>query len=365
MKKYLFSILLTVFAATTLVSCLNDDDTDKREVVTIDYTAGAFILNEGNYYNQVNGSLTYLDYSSFGVNNNVFKNANNRSLGGTPNSLAVTAGYMFIATTDDNVVEAIDGNLKSAGQINIQQPRELAVDSQYVYVSSYDGCVYKVSAKDRQIVTRSEKIGACLEGIALRGDYVYVCNAYNSDYTYNTNVVKLRASDLQKVADIEVPCNPTTLRVSGDNLYVLSTGNYADVKSQVSRIDKSDNVTYLCDATLFDVLNDVIVGINSVTDWSTNETKTSYFTYSKDGKLAEFKPAVTIPSPCSVAIDPNNGYILIGSYKLNDKGTPDYSAPGHMFLLAGISPTSQYLRFDVGVGPTNILFNVDKLITYK
>lgn len=365
MKKYLFSILLTVFAATTLVSCLNDDDTDKREVVAIDYTAGAFILNEGNYYNQVNGSLSYLDYNSYGVTNGLFKTKNNRALGGTPNSLAMTAGYMFIATTDDNTVEAVDGNLKSAGQIKINQPRELAVDSQYVFVSSYDGCVYKVSAKDKQIVTRSEKIGACLEGIALRGDYIYVCNAYNSDYTYNTNVVKLKASTLEKVADIEVPCNPTTLKLSGDNLYVLSSGNYADVKSQVSRIDKDDKVTYLCDATLFDVIEGTVVGINSITDWEKNETKNEYFTYTKDGKKAEFKPSASVPSPCSIAVDPVTGYILIGSYKLTDKGTPDYSGNGLMFLFAGISPTSQYLRFDVGVGPTNILFNIEKLLTYK
>lgn len=365
MKKYLLSIMMMAFAASTLVSCLNDDDNSKKELVAVDYTAGAFILNEGNYYSQVNGSLSYVDFNYFTVENNLFKTNNDRVLGGTPNSMAVTSGYMFIATTDENVVETIDEKLKSAGQIHITQPRELVADSQYVYVSSYDGCVYKVSAKDKQIVSRSEQIGACLEGIALRGDYLYVCNAYNQDYTYNTNVVKLKASTLEKVADIEVPCNPTAIKLSGDNLYLLSSGNYADVKSQLSRIDKDDKVTYLCDATLFDVLNDVIVGINSVTDWTTYETKTSYFTYSKEGKLAEFKPAVEIPSPCSVAIDPNNGYVLIGSYKLNDKGTPDYAAPGYMFLLAGLSATAQYKRFDVGVGPTNVFFQTGKYLYYK
>ena len=79
-----------------------------------------------------------------------------------------------------------------------------------MYISTYSGRVIAYNPETK-VAEMSEVIGACLEDIVYLNGYIYVCNTYNADYTYNTNVVKLNASDLRKVKDITVVCNPSQI----------------------------------------------------------------------------------------------------------------------------------------------------------
>ncbi len=360
MKKYLLSFAVLLGACVLFNSCSNDEDDDKKKPHEFTVTSGAYVLNEGNYYSQINGSLSYIDYTGYTITNGLFQSVNGRSLGGTPNSMIVVGNEEYIACTDENRVEIIDGNLKSVASVTVTQPREMATDGSNVFVTSYDGTVSQISCESHTVVAKSEKIGACLEGIAYRNGSLYVCNAYNADYTYNTNVVKLDATNLKKIKDITVVCNPTSIKVSDGVIYLLSTGNYGAVQAQIQKIDASDNVTYLLDGTLFDVYDGTLYVINSVTDWTTYTTTTTYTRCDADGNKTEFTPTQEIASPCGIAVDPNNGYVFISSYVMGATGYADYSADG--YVCAFDFDNNKSWKFSAGVGPCTIVFN-EKTVT--
>ncbi len=355
MKKYLLSLAVLLGACLLLNSCgENTDEPKQPEEYTV--TSGAYVLNEGNYYSQINGSLSYINYSTNTITNGLFQAKNNRSLGGTPNSMILVGDEGYIACTDENRVEVIDANLKSVASVTVTQPREMATDGSNVYVTSYDGTVSQISCTSHSVVAKSDKIGACLEGIAYRNGNLYVCNAYNADYTYNTNVVKLDASNLKKIKDVTVAANPTAIKASDNVIYVLSTGNYNDVQAQIQKIDASDNVTYLLDGNYFDVYDGNLYVINSVTDWTTYATTTTYTRYDvATGTKTAFTPTLDIASPCAIAVDPNNGYVYISSYVMGATGYADYSADG--YVCAFDFQNNKSWKYNAGVGPCTIVFN--------
>ena len=82
MKKYMKLLACLLAGAFVLTACDDDDPVvHYREVAVSD---GLFIVNEGSYFSQVNGSLDYLDYATGKVQRNVFSAAN-----GTMPSFAV------------------------------------------------------------------------------------------------------------------------------------------------------------------------------------------------------------------------------------------------------------------------------------
>lgn len=357
MKKYFYPLLLLLVGSMMFVSCEKDDSGNTPIVDPVYSTTGIFVLNEGNYYNSINGSLSFLDYSSSTLTDGLFNQANGRSLGGTPNDMVEVGGRLFICVTDENRLEIVESkSAKSIGYAEITQPREVCASTDGVYVTSYDGTVTFFTFDGKKL-KQSEKIGACLEGITVRNGYVYVCNAYNADYTYNTNVVKLMEGSLDKVKDITVACNPTQIEFDGGLMYVLSTGNYADVQAQIQTIDDNDNVKYLCDATMMAVDGNTVYAINSVTDWTTYQTTTEYFKIegvsgSKSSILSSLDTQ-EIASPCAIAVDKYNQYIYVSSYSMGASGYADYSGNGYImqFKYDG----NLVKRYDAGVGPTTLV----------
>jgi len=371
MKKIVFLIVMAMLGLTTsaqvvklykgdkLIKEYKADEVDRVvfEEAHKSSSLGLYVLNEGNYYSGIDGSLSYLDYSTERLTDGLFQVANGRSLGGTPNDMIEVNGRVCICVTDENRLEIIDSNTrKSVSFAKITQPREVCASGDGIYVSSYDGTVTMFDFEGKKLA-KSEKVGECLEGITVRDGYVYVCNAYNADYTYNTNVVKLEEGTLKKVKDITVACNPTQIEFDGGLMYVLSTGNYADVQAQIQTIDDNDNVKYLCDATMMGVDGNTVYAINSVTDWSTYTTTTEYFKIegvsgTKSSILSSLDTQ-EIASPCAIAVDKYNQYIYVSSYSMGASGYADYSGNGYImqFKYDG----NFVKRYDAGVGPTTLV----------
>ena len=219
MKKY-FYMFACLFAATALTtSCINDDDDPAVEPVVNIATDGVFILNEGNYYSNIDGSLDYLDYSTDKVTRGLFASANKRSLGNTPNDMLVGNSVLYIATNGENRIEVLNkSTMMSIKTIEIPSPREMTSDGTYVYVTSYDGRVRKIDPEYNIVVAQSAVIGDNLEGITYFGGSLYVCNSCKpgETYTYHREVVKLNASTLGNEGTISVGLNPTQIVTDGN-----------------------------------------------------------------------------------------------------------------------------------------------------
>ena len=362
--KTKFYAFLMMGAAIFATSCSDNDDPEPIvDPVYETFTDGVYIINEGSYYSNVSGSLSYLDYTTNTLTDGLFASVNGRKLGGTPNNAIIWGSKMYIACTDENRVEVVDANtLKSLGYVEIPQPRELAGLGPNVYVTTYAGYVCGIdTVQPTQIAGQSEVIGSCLEGIAACNGYLYVCNAYNTDYTYNTNVVKLTAG-LAKVKDITVADNPTYITTGDNGLYVLSNGNYYDVSAVIQSIDANDEVTALCNGSFMAYNKGKIYYIETSFDENWNTIATYHVYNTENNADVTFTEGTDIFSPCAIAVDPVNDYVYISSYNKSAYGTADYSGAG--YVVKYNSNGGVIDKYDAGVGPSTFVFKTSEKWVY-
>ena len=350
--------LLVCFSAAAFVLTACDDDDDSKPVVDpVEVADGVFILNEGSFFSQINGSLDYLDYASGSVSRNVFQAANGRALGGTPNNAIIVGSKLYIATQEENRVEVVDAQtLKALSPVKVTAPRELCTDGAAVYVSSYTGEVSKIDTLTLKVTKKSPVVGTNLEGIAYRQGYVYVCNAWNSDYTYNTNVVKLAAETLAKVKDVTVVANPNQLIASGDDLYLASWGDYSPAApATIQHIDLDDKVTSLAHATYMALGKDKLYLVGSSYDENWQEVNT-YTVYNLvTGQESTFTTGNDIVSPVTIGVDPVSGDVFISSRSRDDNtGAASYTTDG--YLMRYRADGSVVGRYNCGVSPGTLVF---------
>ena len=358
MKKYLLSIAVLMAATISFTSCDDDDDSATCPTPVIP-RYGVYVINEGNYSYQINGTLDFLGYDvakgTYSMTDSIFEKVNGRSLGGTPNdALIFSDSLLCIAVADENRVEFVNTLTKKASTaIKIEKPRELAYESgsNYIYASSYTGKVYKIDMTTRTIAGESEKVGANLEGIAVAGNKLYVCNSFNPDYTYNKNVVELNANTLAKNQDIEVVDNPVDVINAGSAIFILSMGNYADKPATVQML-KDGQLSTIGNATMmaYDSYNDQLYMINAPFGGDKE-----YKVYNlKNGQTTTFLTNPDIFSPYSLAVNPVNGDVFITSSTKNpDTGYADYTADCKLYRYtsAGILLGT----YDCGVNPGTIV----------
>lgn len=358
MKKYLLSIAVLMAATISFTSCDDDDDSATCPTPVIP-RYGVYVINEGNYSYQINGTLDFLGYDvakgTYSMTRNIFESVNGRSLGGTPNdALIVGDSVLCIAVADENRVEFVNTTTKKAdAAVSIDNPRELAYESgsNYLYVSSYTGKVYKIDMTTRTIAGESEKVGANLEGIAVAGNKLYVCNSCNPDYTYK-NVVELNASTLAKNQDIEVVDNPVDVINAGNAIFILSMGNYADKPATVQML-KDGQLSTIGNATMmaYDSYNDQLYMINAPYGGDKE-----YKVYNlKNGQTTTFLTNPDIFSPYSLTVNPVNGDVFITAQVESAEypGSASYNTDCKLYRYtsAGILLGT----YDCGVNPGTIV----------
>ena len=378
MNKFIFRSALAIFSALSLslASCGDDDDDPPSTTDSVEgndsipapnpggndsihtpnpdekIPAGVFVINSGSFFSGVNGTLSFLDYSSNTLTDSLFVNVNGRTRGGTPNDIVLYGSKLYIAVTDENRIEIVDAHtLHSLSYIEQKQPRCLVAANGKVYASTYEGTVISVDTASLAKAATSEVVGSRLEGITAMGDYIYVCNAYNPDNSKNTNVVKLNAKSLSKVKDINVTVNPTRITNDGSNLYVQSTGNYEDISPCIQRVSvNNDSIETLCSGTYMAILNNKIYSVNSVYG-----QPSEYLVYDlATGKTSQFIDGSDIYCPCAIAADPAKGIIYISSYNEGAYGSADYAGRG--YIVAYSADGTKLSKYNAGVGPIAFAF---------
>ena len=367
MKKYLLSIAVLMAATISFTSCDDDDDCPTCPPPATIVQNGVYVINEGSYYSQINGTLDFLGYDvakgTYSMTRNIFEDVNGRSLGGTPNdALIVGDSVLCIAVADENRVEFVNTTTKKAdAAVSIDNPRELAYESgsNYLYVSSYTGKVYKIDMTTRTIAGESEKVGANLEGIAVAGNKLYVCNSCSSDYTtYYKNVVELNASTLAKNQDIEVVDDPVDVINAGSAIFILSMGIYADKdKPATVQMLKDGQLSTIGNATMmaYDANLKRLYMVNVIYNEDYTIKRRDYMVYDLNtNTTSTFLQEASAFLPYSIAVNPVNGDVFITSITKNpDTGKADYTADCKLYRYT--SAGTLLGTYDCGVNPGTIV----------
>ena len=111
MKKHLFSFAALIAATVLFVACETDENGKLiPKTYTVDYTDAVYVVNSGNLYSGINGSLTRHHTLAQTTDQNIFERVNGRSLGATPNDAVVYGTKLYIAVDGENTIEVCDAS---------------------------------------------------------------------------------------------------------------------------------------------------------------------------------------------------------------------------------------------------------------
>lgn len=376
MKKYLLGLAVLLMGTAVMTSC--SDDNDGPETYLQEYSTGAYVVNSGNMYNKIESSLTAIDYASSTATQKVFKDANGRSLGNTANDGIVYGNKIYLAVDQSNTIEVIDKKTKQSikqikttdllGKAEGAEPRHIIADGGKVYFTTYGGYVAAVDTTSFAL-QKKWQVGSYPESLVIGNGNLYVAN---SNYGYgggNISCINL-SNDNVETKNIEGVNNPTSIYYASNVLYVLDnpvygpapdyattgenslrTVNFAEGKSQ-KVADGNYAVCVTPGATTrmqaahpyFYVLNAPFGGTPSVSVLAAGSTQPQAMTLSE-------KPV----SPCGIFADPLNGHIFVLSYKMGDKGTPDYNGNG--YVVEYDSAGQKQHEYETGVGSCAMFFD--------
>lgn len=378
MKKYLLGLAVLLMGTAVMTSC--DPDEDYPETYLQEYSTGAYVVNSGNMYSNIESSLTAIDYASSTATQNVFKTANGRSLGNTANDGIVYGNKIYLAVDQSNTIEVIDKKTKQSikqikttdllGKAEGAEPRHISADGGKVYFTTYGGYVAAVDTTSFAL-QKKWQVGSYPEGLVIAHGNIYVANSNYGKGGGNISCINL-SNDKVETKNIEGVNNPTCIYYASNVLYVLDNQYYdasynaygenalravsfAEGKSQ-KVADGNYAVCVTPGATTtartsveevrpyFFVLNAPFGGTPSVSVLAAGSTQAQTMTLSE-------MPV----SPCGIFADPLNGHIFVLSYRLGDKGYPDYSGNGYVveYDRAG----QKQHEYETGVGSCAMFFD--------
>lgn len=374
MKKYLLGLAVLLMGTAVMTSC--SDDNDGPETYLQEYSTGAYVVNSGNMYSKIESSLTAIDYASSTATQNVFKTANGRTLGNTANDGIVYGNKIYLAVDQSNTIEVIDKKTKQSikqikttellGNAEGAEPRHIIAGGGNVYFTTYGGYVAAVDTTSFAL-QKKWQVGNYPEGLVFGNHTLYVANSNYGAGGGNISCINL-SNDNVETKNIEGVNNPTGIYYAAGLLYVLDNQYYdasynaygenalRAVDFAVGKSQKVADGNYAVCVTpgaitrtqvvrpYFYVLNAPFGGTPSVSALAAGSTQAQTMTLSE-------MPV----SPCGIFVDPLNGHIFVLSYKMGDKGTPDYNGNGYVveYDRAG----QKQHEYETGVGSCAMFFD--------
>ncbi len=322
----LLKILSYFFFIGFLFACDGDDPevepTAPNEPNAAQYENGFLIANEGPFQNGT-GTVSFFDYSTNTVSNNVFQIVNNRPLGNILQSVAVHNREIFMVVNNANKVEVADAEtFESIATIeNLALPRHFfGVDEDKAYVSLWsDGTEGKLAVIDLNTYTVSSEITTALGPgkmmLHSNGElYVPCSGGFSSDD--KVSIINTATDAL--IEDVLVGSSPVgVVEDKNQKIWVLCAGKFLP---DFSGLEESGSL-YKLDPT-----NNVIEFIFDFDDFQSRpsnlviDSDGEHIFYTLAGSIYKMSvDATDLPSSAlfsaslyGLGFDPESGY-LIGS----------------------------------------------------
>ncbi len=356
--KNILKIALLAVLALGFTACSDDDNDSPKPVIDPNWVGGVYVVSEGSYFNKIDGDLTTYDPVAHDVANGVFKAINGRALSGTANDGLVYGTKLYIANTDENVVEVCEAKTaKSVKQIELNGARCIKADGGYIYVTMfYENKVAKIDTTDYEVVATVET-GAYPEGLAVLDGKLYVAN---SGYGSGNTVSVVDLATFTATSTLTVPTNPVDVLTDGKSLFLACSGEYAEdwtyaVNPAIYTLATNGTTTKLADATIAAIGPGRLYFIDN--NYYKTEIAYGYIDLN-DNTVQKFVPSNGgFVSPFSIGVNPTNGDVYIGAYSTKDTEwgpVADYEAPG--FCTRFDKTGLQIDQFKVGLNPGTIIF---------
>lgn len=322
-------------------------------------TIGYYILNRGNF-NANNASISYYDLATDKLTPNYYQSVNGKGLGSDAEQMFVYGSKIYVSVTSSNRLVVLDKQGKeikeftpknSAGET--MNPRCFTALDGKVYVSYYYGssvAVLDTTSLELEkeislgMATTTDKDGNEVkssrypEQLAAANGKIYVAlSEYGKGKT--VGVIDPATAKLEK--EIEVIVNPCNLAASSKgDVYVVSMGDYGDIKNTVQRIDASDKVSVIGNGSKMSLVNDKLYVVYA--QWGAPAP--SFMKYDALTGAVESQNLITdgttLANPNSIDVDPITGKIYISNAAYGETAsmyvfTPEGKKDGEPFDTGG------------------------------
>lgn len=350
LKQFAF---IALFLATSIFQgCKKDDRPEAEPELPKAERKGIYVLCEG-LFNANNTSLSYFNYQDRSLITDKFVSVNGRGLGDTGNDMKIYGSKMYIVVNVSSTLEIVNPqtgvSIKKLDlkQNNVgRQPRYITFNSNKAYISNFDGTVAVLDTASMEI-EQYIKVGRNPEQMAIANGKLYVANSGGLDYpNYDNTVSVIDLKTLQETKKITVVENPRGVVADqyGD-VYVLSTGNYADIKSSMATIDsKTDQVKT---ALNFSGGSMVISGDYGYIPASGGKLKVFNVKTEQLEKENFITDNTKITIPYGVAVDELTGEVFVTDAK-------NYTTSGEVFCFD--KDGKKKYSITVGINPNNVVF---------
>lgn len=319
-------LLIVALSTLCFTACSDDEDIDNNLPID-DSTAynGVFVLNQGNMYSNIPGSITHIDFEKGEVSQNVFMDANNRVIGDSPQAGIIYGSKMYVGVCGSGTLEIMDKNtLLSEKTLPLSAayagPRSLAAKDGKVYVSLYDGYVARLDTLSMEI-DKKIQVGPNPEEIVILDNYLYVTNSDGMNYEVvdkyanGFSVSKINLSTFTEECKIPVGMNPTKIATNGKDVFVIAMGDYSAANpSTLQRLNINYDPADENSKGAEDLFEASMMAVNGNTMYCINAPYggvPEYYIYniSNDTKTT-FTPQGAI-DPQFIGVDPGTGHFFI------------------------------------------------------
>ena len=317
MKKVFRGALCACVAGFVLASCepanLGGDD---APVVS---NPDVFILCEG-LYQANNADITAYRSDERQCTGEYYLKQNGQYLGDTGQDILYHNGNLYVSVYGSSYVAKLDLDGKELTRYSFSaeegQPRYLAAEGEYLYVTLYSGQVAKIKASDLNVVDYAP-VRKNPEGIVVYKDQLLVAN---SGWGEGNTVTIIDMASFDSIASVTVEWNPQQFVLSGDSVFLLAYGkDYCMTIQSIGVAERTART--IAHATKAVAYEGTLYLCNSLTDWTseTYATTNTFFTYDvKSGVvgtesfLQEDTEEVTSNSVYMMEVNPTDGEIYIG-----------------------------------------------------
>ncbi len=370
-NRHLLTWVMLLMGAVSFTAC-DDDNTP-----TVSYQVfndGAYIVNAGNIYSNIESTLTHIDFNAVTARQGVFRAVNGRSLGSTANDGVVYGSKIYVVVDQSNTIEVLDRKtLRSIQQISTtlllgnaegQEPRHVLPGYGHIFVTTYGGYVAAIDTL-KYGLSAKYKVGDYPEGMASHGNFLYVANSNYGQGGGNISAINLTLSDKDENAvqtlNIEGVNNPTKLFCTDDALYVLDNqywdANYNSYgENALRRVSGSTTSFKVADcnyACLYQTEHDTNIYLVNAPYGSNEVTYHVFNTSSRT--LTDLNLSEKVVSPCGIEVNPVTGNLYVLSNNLGDGGYVDYNADG--YVVEYDNEGNKLHQYNTGVGPCAIFFD--------
>ena len=326
------AVTLSVLAISAgFTSCSSDDDEWdwKTEGSTIEMKeTRAFILNEGSMNNN-NANLTYFDWTTDAAYpNDIFMKQNGIAMGDVAQDIIVDDDNIFIIMSGSKRIYKLNGvGVRKADvsvSLDLGDPRYGVIDNGNLYVTCYGGYVAKYDTKDLTF-KGSVKVGDNPEYIVKEGGKLYcTCSGWGKD----NRVAAIDIKSFDKANYFTVMDNPDRIISVSGKLFVQGYG--ADWSYPWGLLDTAKGTfIQLGNCSAWTAYRNTLYLCNSVTDWSTYETTSTFYTYDvnsgklNDSFLKNAPQKLTSSSVYGMSTNEKTGDIYVL--------TTDFTTAGHLY----------------------------------